>query len=356
MPNVSLGLKQPHLVVIGGGTGSFTILRALKVLTPNITALVNMADDGGSTGILRDELGVLPPGDIRQCLVALSPSTEMRDLFNYRFSNGSLGGHSFGNLFLTALEKMTGNFASAVETASKVLKIDGTVVPITLDNVRLVLHNHDGTHTKGEHLIDIAHFGKRKMRPELTLSPKAVINPKAADAIASADIVVIAPGDLYTSLGPLLIVGGVAEALSKTKAKIVYVCNLVIKPGQTDDMSVAEHAAEIERFAGGPILDYVLYNTAKPSKDLLQYYAKYHANLVKYDEDELKLLHYQAVGRKLIAKQPAVPQAYDNLAQHRSVIRHDTQAVARFICSLIDKHYCNQSFQEVIKPHLSVVS
>ena len=326
--------KKLHLVVIGGGTGSFTLLRMLKDLTPNITALVNMTDDGGSTGILRDELGVLPPGDVRQCLVALSRAKEIRELFNYRFSEGTLMGHSFGNLFLTALEKTTGSFATAVETASKVLNIRGTVIPITLDNVRLVLHSHDGKHTSGEHLIDVASFDKASLRPKLTLNPSAIINPKAERAIATADMVIIAPGDLYTSLGSLLIVDGVAEALKQTPAKIIYVCNLVAKPGQTDGFSVTDHASEIERFAGGPILDYVLYNTATPPPSLLKYYSEHHANLVPFDLVDLKKQHYQAVGQTLIARQPVIPQIHDALAPYRSVIRHDGQAVAQFINSI----------------------
>ena len=330
--------KQPNIVVIGGGTGSFTLLSALKNLTPNITALVTMADDGGSTGVLRDELGVLPPGDVRQCLVALSRAPEMRELFNYRFSEGTLSGHSFGNLFLTALEKTTGSFATAVETASQVLNVQGTVLPITLDNVRLLLHRSDGTRMSGEHVIDVAHFGKKGMRPELSLSPKGAINPKAAKAIAGADIVMIAPGDLYTSLGPLLIVDGVAEVLEHTKAKIVYVCNLVVKPGQTTGFSVADHAAEIERFAGDhPILDYVLYNTAQPDTASLAYYTEHHSNLVGFAPEDFQDVHYTAVGRVLLAKHTTKQQAGDALATHRSLIRHDAKAVARFVDQLLQK-------------------
>ncbi|MGH7141909.1 MAG: gluconeogenesis factor YvcK family protein [Candidatus Saccharimonadales bacterium] len=330
----SASIKKPNIVVIGGGAGSFTLLRSLKDLTPNITALVNMADDGGSTGILRDELGVLPPGDVRQCLVALSRTSEMRELFNYRFSEGMFKGHSFGNLFLTALEKTTGSFATAVETASKVLNVRGTVLPITLDNVRLVLHHQDGTFTSGEHLIDVANFGATNMRPKLSLDPEATINPKAAKAIAEANVVVIAPGDLYTSLGSLLIVDGVAGALKTTRAKIVYVCNLVVKPGQTDGFSVFDHASEIERFAG-PVLDYVLYNTASPPETLMQYYSKYHADLVFYDTKDFESAHYQAVGMPLVAKQPVLPHDSDVLASYRSVIRHNARAVAKFMISII---------------------
>ncbi len=219
------------IAVIGGGTGSFTLLSQLKRYTQNISALVNMADDGGSTGVLRDELGVLPPGDVRQCLVALGESERLRDLFSYRFEEGTFEGHAFGNLFLTALEKMTGSFASAVETAADVLKITGEVHPVTLDKVTLVMKQTNGIVTEGEFKIGDADFGASK-RPEMTLVPDAALNPNARQSIMEADIVVIAPGNMYGSLAPALVVPGMSEALNATQAKKVYVCNLVTKPGK----------------------------------------------------------------------------------------------------------------------------
>jgi uncharacterized cofD-like protein len=259
-----IGVK---IAVIGGGTGSFTLLSQLKNYTKHVTALVNMADDGGSTGVLRDELGVLPPGDVRQCLVALSESERVRDLFNYRFDGGTFEGHAFGNLFLTALEKMTGNFASAVETAADVLNIIGEVHPVTLDKVTLVMKQSNGAVTEGEFEIGHADFGLNR-RPDMHLMPKAELNPAARRAIMEADIVVIAPGNLYGSLAPALIVPGMSQALNETDAKKVYVCNLVTKPGQTDDFTVADFAHEVERF-GDFKLDYVLYNEHKPAQDLI---------------------------------------------------------------------------------------
>src|SRR5688572_17972625 len=215
------------VVTIGGGTGQFTLLSGLKKFPVNLTAIVNMADDGGSTGVLRDELGVLPPGDVRQCLVALSEAPEeLRDLFNYRFDEGSLKGHSFGNLFLSAVQKKTNNFGEAIRIAGDILRIKGQVIPITLDNVRLAISWSDGTTVQGEGRIDIMHFVKEKGLPRLYLEPKAVINPAAERAIANADAIIIAPGDLYTSLGPLLIVQGVAEALLASNATKIYVSNL----------------------------------------------------------------------------------------------------------------------------------
>ncbi len=321
---------QPKVVVIGGGTGSFAVLSGLKERPIALTALVNMADDGGSTGQLRDDFGVLPPGDVRKCLVAMSAAPEeLRELFNYRYEDGPLAGHSFGNLFLSTVEKMTHDFNESVRIASAILRIRGKVMPITLDDVRLSIawENHRVV-VHGEGKIDVMQFGKGLKRPELYLEPEAHINPAAAGAIRKADLVVIAPGDVYTSVGALLIVGGVAEALRATKAKIIYLCNLVVKPGQTTGLSVADHAAEIERFAGGPVLDAVIYNNSQPPQTLLDKYAQAGELLVPLRESEFKTAHYSAYGRSLISPNLAVAQKGDFLARHRSYIRHDSQAVA----------------------------
>lgn len=321
-----VGIK---IVVIGGGTGSFTLLSELKNYTQNITALVNMADDGGSTGMLRDELGVLPPGDVRQCLVALSSSKKARDLFNYRLDEGSMKGHAFGNLFMAALEKMTGSFAEAVETASEVLNVKGKVYPITLDNVQLVMELNNGKKIEGEFEIAHTSFGKQS-HPKISLNPTAHINPKAKEAIEDADLVVIAPGNIYGSLAPALVVEGMKEALSETDAKIVYVCNLVTKPGQTDGFTVSDYASEIERFAGIK-LDYVLYNNHRPNKELIEKYAHDGEYLVEWDEIDLEMKHYRAAGKKFIANGTwtNANQSSDPLAAQRSLIRHDADKVAR---------------------------
>lgn len=317
------------IAVIGGGTGSFTLLRTLKHYTRHISALVNMADDGGSTGQLRDELGTLPPGDVRQCLVALSESERVRDLFTYRFEDGAMKGHAFGNLFLSALEKMTGSFAEAVDTASHVLNIIGKVYPITLDKVTLVMTQSDGSVTRGEFNIGHLDFGDSK-RPDLSLEPSSSINPEAEKAILDSDIVVVAPGNLYGSLAPALVVPGVGEALRATNAKKVYVCNLVTKPGQTDGFKVDDFAAEIERF-GNFKLDYVIYNNDRPPKELLDRYAKKDEYWVEFDERELKKMHYKADGASLVADElvSADSIASDTIAATRSLIRHNADIVAR---------------------------
>lgn len=330
--------KELKIAVIGGGTGSFTLLSALKFKTSQIAALVNMADDGGSTGVLRDELGALPPGDIRQCLVALSNTPDLRELFNYRFSEGSLKGHAFGNLFLTALEKMKGNFADGVEFASQLLNITGVVEPVTLSNVTLKMRGPDGKVIEGESNIADAVFGKGKAKPEFWLDPDPQDNPRAITAINQADMVVVAPGNLYGSLAPALVTPSIQHALKTTKALKVYVCNLVTKPGQTDGFLVHDFANEINRLAGGGVLDAILFNTEAPSDDLLKKYAKEGELSVDYDEDALNQADYLAVGAPLISG--VVWQnknmGNDPLEARRTLIRHDPQAVANALFDLYE--------------------
>lgn len=317
-----------HIVVIGGGTGSFTLLQGIKEYTDHITALVNMADDGGSTGQLRDELGVLPPGDVRQCLVALSDTPKVRDLFNYRFEEGSFKGHAFGNLFLTALEKMTGSFAEAVQLAGEVLKIKGNVEPVTLTNVTLCAENKKGETIKGE--FKITSSEDVPARPKIWLEPKAEAHQDAIDAIMEADMVVIAPGNLYASLAPALMIEGIQRALHETEATCVYVCNLVTKPGPTHGMDVCDFADEIERLAEGEFLDYVVFNNDVPTQKLLDKYAHDGEFAVNFDIDKLKKQHYQFRGVPILAKSVWTgAQASDPIASARSFIRHDADAVAR---------------------------
>lgn len=335
-PDLDTDTGEPRIVVIGGGTGSFAILQALKEVTSNITAIVGMVDDGGSSGVLRDELGILPPGDVRQCLIALSDApNSLRELFKFRFDSGALSGHSLGNLFIAAAEKITDNFAEAIQLTSDVLRIRGQVLPVTLDNVHLVLQKKNGERVLGQSTIDVMKLGANVSDVQLSLEPAATINPAARKAIAVADLVVIAPGDIYTSLGPALIVPGVADALAASPATIVYMCNLVSKPGHTDGFTVAYHASEIERFAG-PVLDYVCYNTAQPLPDLLSKYAKKGEMLVSYNIAELDEAQYKAVGWPLIASGPAIANTHDHLIRiQRSLIRHDPAQVRVLIQSLL---------------------
>ncbi len=319
-------LQNPKIVVIGGGTGSFTLLSALKDYSDELTALVNMADDGGSTGVLRDELGVLPPGDVRQCLVALSTAPEeLRELFNYRFPEGTFSGHSFGNLFLSAVERMTSNFNEAIRMAGDVLRIQGRVLPITLEKCNLVLHSDEGD-LVGEYKIANIRLDPHN-RPNLSLTPHAVITPEARHAILQADLVVIAPGNLYASLAPALIVEGVGQALAETAAKIAFVCNLVNKPNQTREYAVHEYAEEIERFAGNNCLDYVLYNNDEPDSEQMQKYALDDEFPVIIDVTALQDAQYQPIAGAFLSHHDHVRNQNDSFIE-RSLIRHDAPAIA----------------------------
>ncbi len=324
---------QPKVVVIGGGTGNYTVLSGLKRYTENITALVNMSDDGGSTGVLRDELGVLPPGDVRQCLVALSDTRRVRDLFTYRFDQGGLKGHSFGNLFLSAVEKMTDSFEEAVSVASEVLHIHGEVVPVTLQKTTLLAKTKKGTELKGENVIGSTALDAQF--PEITFDKKAYLNIHAKKAIANADVVVISPGNLYGSLAPALIVDGMKQALKTTKAKIVCITNLVTKPGQTDGFSVATHVEEIERLIGQQgIVDFVIYNTDEPTKRTYEKYVKDNELLLPFDLDDLESASYTALGMPLIDKSPVVVDSSDKISHVRTWIRHDSDRIAREIMKI----------------------
>ena len=316
------------IVTIGGGTGSFNILQGLKELTSDITAIISMVDDGGSTGLLRDELGVLPPGDVRQALVALSQSSDItRKLFNYRFEEGSFKGHSFGNVFISSLEKITGNFAEAVAATSKILNIRGKVVPVTLDDIRLVLKFPDGQEIEGEHLVDDHPFPGGQ-RPEVLIKPQSKINPDADKAIRQADLVVIAPGTLHASLLPSFVIDGVKEALQSTSGKVVYICNLVTNKGQTDDYKVHDFADEIEAYTG-QVLDYVLYNTEKPTKELLDKYTKVGEYGVEVDQTVLDVKHYKSIGMDFVAE-PDDPDS-----KGRMFIRHDIAVVNRLVTDIL---------------------
>jgi uncharacterized cofD-like protein len=320
-------------VVIGGGTGTFNLLSALKARTSHITALVNMADSGGSSGILRDELGVLPPGDVRQCLVALSTAPEeLRALFNFRFPEGTFQGHSFGNLFLSAVQRMTDNFEDAIRMAGDVLRIKGQVLPITLTDCQLVMDRPQGK-LVGQYKIIEERFPPGH-RPVLSLEPRAELTPAARAAILAADLVVIAPGGLYGSLAPALLVDGVGEALEQTRAQVAFVCNLVNKPNYSRGYAVHDYAAEIERFAGRDILDVVLYNTDEPEPALLHKYALEDEYPVLIDRETLNRVHYRTIGGAFLSRIALTRDANDTFIK-RSLIRHDGEALMVVLLALL---------------------
>ena len=317
------------VVVIGGGTGNFTVLSGLKKYNIDLSAIVSMADDGGSTGILRDELGVLPPGDVRQCLVALSDSSRlMRSLMNYRFENGSLQGHSFGNLLLSALEKVTGSFEKAVEEVGKILSIKGKVIPVTTHEVRLQMILNNGKVLQGEkevHLSTEIHKGYKS----IYLEPFPQANPHAVSEILNADLVVFGPGGLYTSLIPNLLVEGVGKALRETKAKKVFIVNLMNKKGQTPRFTVKDHLNELKRYIGKDVFDHIIVNNSEPPKELIEDYSE-EGEMVKNDLRS----DSRVVEASLLSNDLKEVQKGDTLK--RNLIRHDSQKLANELMKIVD--------------------
>jgi len=321
------------IVVIGGGTGTYVALTGLREFDTQLSAVVTMMDSGGSTGRLRDQLGVLPPGDIRQALVALSESDEVwRKLFTYRFDNGDLGGHNFGNLFLSALEKMTGDFAEALKLASELLQIKGEVLPVTYAASDLCVELEDGKIIEGEtHIDELAIDKKRSKIKRAYLSPKAPINKDVRKAICEADLVLIGPGDLYTSLLVNLLVDGVVDELSSTKAKVVYVLNLMTKYGQTTGYTAKNHVADLEQYLGKGVLDYILINSKSPKDETIKLYEKQQEIPVK---DDLTQNGYKLVRSDMLADEKIDKPRADKLK--RSLIRHDPDKLAKTVMSLLD--------------------
>lgn len=315
------------VVVIGGGTGNFVVLRGLKKYPLDLTAIVSMADDGGSTGILRDELGVLPPGDVRQCLVALSNSSRlMRSLMNYRFENGGLGGHSFGNLLLSALEKVTGSFEKAVEEAGKILYIKGKVIPVTTHQVRLKMVLNNRKILEGEKEVYLSKEIDQGYKT-IYLEPFPKVNPRVIEEIHNADLIVIGPGGFHTSLIPNLLVEGVCEAISESDAKKVYVVNLMNRKGQTTGYRTSDYLKELIRYTGKDIFDHILINAQKPAKELIDVYAE-EGDLVENDLEGERVIKADLLGR--LAEEPK----RDLLK--RSLIRHDSKKLAEELVKIVD--------------------
>lgn len=319
---------SPAIVTIGGGTGSFVLLSGLRRYVRNLTAIVAMSDDGGSTGILRDELGVLPPGDVRQCLIALSRSPRLRDLFTYRFDKGRLRGHSFGNLFLTALADITGSFEEAIAEAATILSIEGNVIPVTTHDVRLVAKLANGMTISGQHNLSSSKVRSGEFR--LWLEPEAQVNPRAAEAIRTADMVVVCPGSLYESVIPHFLVHGVGAAVRQSAARKVFVAPLMSK-GHTMGFQVHDYVDEVERYAGGPVFTYVVFNTTLPPPQVLERYQE-EGEPVGFDQQTMDRAHYLPTGGDLLSRNLAEVTKGDPL--RRTLIRHDPDRIARKIMQL----------------------
>ncbi len=317
------------VVVMGGGTGNFAVLRGLKNHNLDLSAIVSMADDGGSTGVLRDELGVLPPGDVRQCLVAMSDSSRlMRSVMNYRFENGGLGGHSFGNLLLSVLEKVTGSFEKAVEEVGRILYIKGKVIPVTIHEVRLKMVLKNQKVLEGEKEIYLSEEIEKGYE-SIFLEPFPQANPRALDEIRSADLIVMGPGGLHTSIIPNLLVKGLSEALCETDAKLVFVCNLMNRLGQTTGFKVSDYHSEIVRFIGKDVFDYILVNNQQPTPALIERYAS-QGELVENDMKEPRVILAPLLG-KMAEKGGADP-----FLGTRSLIRHNSEQVTQELIKIVN--------------------
>ncbi|MDD5116889.1 MAG: YvcK family protein [Candidatus Omnitrophica bacterium] len=315
--------RGPRIVAVGGGTGLSVLLSGLKAYSSNISAVVTVADDGGSSGRLRQQFDVLPPGDIRNCLVALADAPAlMRDLFQFRFDgNSEFSGHSFGNLFLTVMTRLTGDFEKAIKETSKVLALRGQVIPSTLDNVKLVAHYQDGSTVVGENLIP------KEMKPinRVTLSPeRPSATPDALRAVKDAQIIVLGPGSLYTSIIPNLLIKEIAQAVAESGAIKVYVCNVMTQPGETDNYSVSDHVRALSSHSWPRILDYCLVNNGEVPQEVLRRYSKQNSQLVVNDRKKVEGMGYRVVEDDFTMIQDGV-------------IRHDSEKLARIILSFIEE-------------------
>lgn len=314
---------SPKVVVIGGGTGTSTILRGLKQHTDEITAIITVMDDGGSTGRLRKDLDIIAPGDIRNCLIALSNSEDEIDkLLDYRFSEGEMSGHSFGNLFIAAMNGVYKDFSTAIRKTADILKITGQVLPITLTNTNLVARLENGHTVRGESSIpNVSHSLKSKIQKMYTEPDGVEMVDEAKMAIEEADIVILGPGSLYTSIIPNLLVNDMVELLDNCKGKVCYVCNIMDQEGETEKYTISDHYDAIINHSKEGIIDYVIANSGQIDSKLLEKYDESNSHFISCIDEDRKYLDKQNV--KLI-EAPIVKVK-------NSVIRHDADKLAEII-------------------------
>lgn len=317
--------RRHKIVVIGGGTGSSVALRGLKEQNVDLTAIVTAFDSGGSSGKLQAEFGHLPLGDLRQCLVALSEEAEdtaaIRSASDFRFSEeSSLDGHNLGNLLLTALTAMHDDIETGIKVMSRMLRVSGDVIPVALDSADLCAELEDGSVLRGETTIDLRRSDLSAIK-RVFLDPGVSANPRALDAIAQADAIVLGPGDLFTSVIPNLLVDGIADAIRTSDATTVYVCNLMTKHGETDDYSASDFVHQASRYLGKPV-DWAITNSRPIPLNTQKLYASERAAPVKVDDDEIA----KRSGRHLSAL----------LSQTGEVVRHDAHRLAEALMSVVD--------------------
>jgi len=310
-------VRGPAITCLGGGTGLSTLLRGLKKVTRNITAIVAVSDDGGGSGVLREQLRMPPPGDIRNCMQALSnaePTIEM--LMSYRFDSGSLAGQSFGNLFLAAINGISESFDKAVIRMGEVLSITGRVLPVTVEDIHLWAEFEDGSMVVGESTISQAKNERLSRIRRVEIVPKgAKALPECIEAINNADMIILGPGSLYTSVIPNLLIEGVSQAIMDSDAVKLYVCNVMTQPGETEGYSVSEHISELFNHAGGKIFDYCLVNIDPASPTILERYKIKGSETVREDFDEVIKLGVTLFEAPIASK-------------HNKLARHDPDKLA----------------------------
>ncbi len=311
--------RGPKIVAIGGGTGLSTILEGLKEYTSNITAIVAVADEGGSSGRLREEFGILPPGDIRNCLVSLAEAPQlMRDLFQYRFKEGDgIKGHSFGNIFITALTEVTGSFQDAIKESSRVLAIRGKVIPASLDRIRLRATYNDGSVQEGEDKIP----QEGKMIKKLDIVPSdAPSNPEALEAIKEAELIILGPGSLFTSVLPNLLISEITEEIAKKNVLKLYICNVMTQSGETDGLTAADHLEVILSHTKKNIVTHCLVNSGRLDSDLLVKYAQEKSFPVMPDKGRIQKRGIQVIE--------------DDFVSRKDYLRHDPKKTAKVIINM----------------------
>ncbi|HHV95588.1 MAG TPA: YvcK family protein [Clostridiaceae bacterium] len=323
--------KGAKIVAIGGGTGLSTMLRGLKMHTSNLTAVVTVADDGGGSGILRKDLGIIPPGDIRNCILALAETEPvMEQLLQYRFQEGMLKGQSFGNLFLAAMNGISSSFVEAVKRMSDVLAVKGKVLPVTTINVQLCAELENGEIIIGESKIGERNPNRKCRIKRVYLKPE---NAKPLDevleAINEAEAIIMGPGSLYTSIMPNLVVPGISEAIKNSKAIKIYVCNIMTQPGETDGYTVTDHIKAIEDHTFNGIIDYCIVNTASIPQKLKEKYLEEGAQVVRIDCEKIKELDINMIYRDLID-------------ENNNFLRHDPRKLAMAITDIINRIYKNK--------------
>jgi uncharacterized cofD-like protein len=319
------------VTVIGGGTGTFVVLSGLKQTELDLGVIVTMMDSGGSTGRLRDQLGVLPPGDLRQCLVALSDAPLLwRKLFLYRFENGDLKGHNFGNIFLSALEKVSSSYDEVLETAEYVLKTRGEVIPVTFEKTHLCVEYASGTLVCGEGNIDEDNPEETRITRAF-VDPPVKVNPHAVQRIMESDFIIVGPGDLYTSIIPVLLIDGVKEAIKKRNPTVIYNMNLMTKMGQTTHYTAADHIEDLTKYLGKEP-EYVIMNNGSISKQIMDWYNAHNEVLVKND---LNSDNYSGtiIEEAVVDKKNIEKSSSDTLT--RSLVRHDSQILATLLHRII---------------------